>query len=270
MSIPVALQLYSVREDMKKDFEGTLKKVKDMGYSGVEFAGLYDKEPAYIKQLLADIGLAAVSAHVPYAELIKDTQKTLADYADIGMKYIAVPYLDEQNRPGTPEFNITMAYIMAVGNAALGHGLTLLYHNHDFEFVKLDGEYALDVMYKKIPPELLQTELDVCWVHVATGDPVGYINKYAGRAPIVHLKDYTGAKNDNMYELIGIDKKVKDSGEFEFKPLGQGKVDIPGVLNAAQNAGTQWLVVEQDRPSPGKTALECAKISRDYLKGLGY
>ena len=270
MSIPVALQLYTVRDDMQNDFEGTLKKVKEMGYSGVEFAGLYGKDPAYIRNLLSEIGLIAVSAHVPLKELIEQSQKTLNDYKEIGMEYIAVPYLDEKRRPGQSDFQITMGYIAAIGNAAKSKGMTLLYHNHDFEFVKIGDKYGLDVMYDTIPKDLLETELDVCWVHVATGDPVGYVNKYAGRAPIVHLKDYAGSKSDKMYELIGIDKKVDDTGEFEFRPLGRGKVDIAGVMKACEGAGTKWVVVEQDRPSMGLTPLECAKASREYLKELGY
>lgn len=99
--------------------------------------------------------------------------------------------------------------------------MTLLYHNHDFEFTKVDGAYALDRMYADIPAALLQTELDTCWVNVAGESPVAYLNKYAGRAPVVHLKDFVmpGKKPAHMYELIGVDDDGAPGEDevFEFR-----------------------------------------------------
>ena len=91
MSFPVALQLYSVRDAMAEDFAGTIKKVKEMGYDGVEFAGLFEKNPADIKALLAEVGLTPISAHVAYDELAADPEKVIAAYAEMGCMYIAIP-----------------------------------------------------------------------------------------------------------------------------------------------------------------------------------
>lgn len=269
MSLPVALQLFSVRDDMEADFNGTLKKVKAMGYDGVEFAGLYGHSVDDVKKSLREAGLEPVSAHIPIDEFLSDLEGTIGRYLEIGCKYAAIPYLVEELRPGAPKWGETVENIQKIAQAAKKKGMQLMYHNHDFEFVKLNGAYALDTLYETIPAELLQTELDTCWVNVAGEDPVAYVKKYSGRTPVLHLKDFTGSKTENMYELIGIDsKKAEYTKAFEFRPVGYGKQDIPSLLEAAAESGTKWLVVEQDAPSMGKTPLACAEMSIRYLKTL--
>ena len=107
-------------------------------------------------------------------------------------------------------------------------------------------------------------------MNVGGEDPAAYIRKYSGRAEMVHLKDFVGRKSENMYALIGIDENEEKNthGKFEFRPLGKGVQDFPAILRAATEAGTEWVIVEQDSPSMGLTALECAKVSIDYLKTL--
>ena len=104
MSLPVAVQVYSVRDDAKADLKGTLKKIKEMGYDGVEFAGLYDHTAAEVKAMCEEIGLVPLSAHVPFVDMLKDPHGVLSTYAEIGCKYVAVPYLVPEHRPGTPNF----------------------------------------------------------------------------------------------------------------------------------------------------------------------
>jgi len=272
MSFPIALQLYSVREDLKNDFEGTLRKVKALGYDGVEFAGLFGHKPAEIRKLLEEIGLTPLSAHVPFVDLMADPQNAISKYAEIGCKYIVIPYLTPEYRPGAEKFNEVIEGAKTLGKTANELGLTLLYHNHDFEFERINGEYALDILYKNVPSNLLQTEIDTCWVNVAGEDPADYLLKYAGRSPIVHLKDFVmpGKKPDKMYELIGIaeDKKEADAKAFEFRPLGLGVQNFSKILKACKEVGALWIVVEQDAPSLGKTPLECAETSLYYIKSI--
>ena len=172
-TLPVAVQVYSVRDDAERDFKGTMQKIKDMGYDGVELAGLYGMKPAEVKAILEEVGLVPLSAHVPFQELEADIEGTVAQYKEIGMQYIAIPYLMEEDRPGTEKFLKNIETFKKIGEACKKVGITLLYHNHDFEFVKMpNGQYALDYIYTEIPADLLQTELDICWVKVAGEEPV--------------------------------------------------------------------------------------------------
>ena len=265
IKIPVALQLYSVREALQEDFEGTLKKAKAMGYEGVEFAGIYGKDVVQIKKMTDDIGLVPISAHVPVGDMLSDPDGTMEVYEQIGCKFITVPWLDEERRPGGTLYDDTVSGIKMLADCAKKHGLTLLYHNHDFEFTKIDGSYALDILYDNVPA--LMTELDTCWIGVAGEDPAHYVEKYTDRAPIVHLKDYymPGKKPSRMYELIGKDTEDETKDDiFEFRPLGYGVQDFPKIMAAAEKAGSKWCVIEQDNPSMGKTPLECARLSIDY------
>ena len=267
---PIAIQLYSVRDDMEADFAGTVKAVKALGYDGVEFAGLFGKSAAEVKAICAEAGVTPISAHVPFDQMMADPDGVLSTYAEIGCEFVVIPYLTEEYRPGNAKFGEVIEGAKLLGKKAAALGMKLCYHNHDFEFVKLDGEYALDILYREVSADLLQTELDTCWVNVGGEDPAAYIRKYAGRAEIVHLKDFVGGKTENMYALIGIDEnEEKDAGgKFEFRPVGHGRQDFPAILEAAEYAGARWVVVEQDSPCLGKTPMECAKMSIDYLKSL--
>ncbi|MBQ8783199.1 MAG: sugar phosphate isomerase/epimerase [Clostridia bacterium] len=275
MSFPVAVQLYSVRDNMAEDFEGTIKKVKEMGYDGVEFAGLYDNAPEKVKAICEENGLVPISAHVSYDELAADPEKVIGDYATIGVKYIAIPYAVEERRPGAELFDETVEGIRKFAGIAKKYGITMLYHNHDFEFKKVDGVYGLDLLYSTLSADELQTELDTCWVNVGGENPADYVVKYSGRAPVVHLKDFVMSGKDKpakMYALIGIDdgaQSDEEEGEdFAFRPVGYGVQDMPAILEACKKAGTGWVVVEQDSPSMGKTPLESIKMSIDYIKTI--
>ena len=270
--LPVALQLYTVRDNVAEDFLGTLQAVKEMGYDGVEFAGLFGNEPAQVKEWCEAVGLVPISAHVPFDEMVQDIDKVIADYKAIGCEYIVVPYVSEECHPDGANFHQMVKDICIWGEKAHAAGLTLLYHNHDFEFKKLEnGQCGLDYMYENVPAEYLQTELDQCWVKYAGYDPVEYLQKYSGRSPVVHLKDFykSGEQEGDPYALIGIDEgEKKENTAFEFRPVGYGIQDIPAIIEAAKAAGSKWLVVEQDQPSMGKTPIECAETSMEYLKSL--
>lgn len=271
MALPIAVQVYSVRDDAKADLRGTLEKIKKMGYDGVEFAGLYGIAPADVAKMCREVGLVPISAHVPYLDMCGAPKGILAKYAEVGCKYVAVPYLTPDYRPGSACWGEVVENIKMLGEVAKGYGIQLLYHNHDFEFLKVDGKYALDELYDSVPADLLKTELDVCWVNIGGENPADYIRKYAGRSPVVHLKDFFGTKSENMYELIGIKSTApKRPSDFEFRPVGSGMQDIPAILKASEESGAEWVVVEQDSPSMGLTPMECIEKSINYLKSIGY
>lgn len=275
MDIKLGYQIYSAREEAEKDLAAVCAKLKEFGYDGVEFAGFYGYTAEQINDILNANGLVAVSSHVPYVSIVEDMAGTIAFHKAIGCKFIAVPYLDEQTRPGAPGFAAAIRNIAAFGAMCKAEGIQLLYHNHDFEFIKLSGQYGLDFLYDAIPADLLATELDTCWVNVAGECPAAYIRKYAGRCPVVHLKDFIGAKKEGevLYALIksdgSDDVKVEQKEEpaFDFRPVGYGKQDIPAIIAAGLESGAQWFIVEQDRSSE-RPPLDAAKMSCDYVRGL--
>lgn len=268
--LPIAVQVYSVGADANRDFEGTMKKIKEMGYDGVELCGFYGRSPEELRRILDGVGLKAISNHVPLLD--GDVDQILDGCAAIGCEYAVIPYLTEELRPLQPGFEEVMTKLPAIGEACKKRGLTLLYHNHDFEFVKMEnGQYGLDYMYANIPADLLQTELDTCWVNVGGEDPAAYVRKYAGRCPIVHLKDFymKGKKPKKMYDLIGQEdtsgEEIPDRSTFDFRPVGMGLQDIPSIIEAAEESGAKWLVVEQDRSSD-RTPMEAIEASIRYLQ----
>lgn len=267
----LGLQLYSVREDLEKDFLGTLKKVKEMGYDGGELAGIYGYSGKEVKEMFDSVGLVPISAHVPYQDLMSDIEGLIKVHKEIGCKYIVIPYLPEEFRYGTEKYPEVVEGIKKIGEVCKAYGITLLYHNHEFEFVKTEnGKYVLDALYDEISADLLQTEIDTCWVNVGGENPAEYVRKYTGRAPVVHLKDFNGEKSETMYKLIGIESKDEQGAKFEFRPLGHGVQDIQAIVDAAKDAEASWIIAEQDKPSMGKSSLECAQMSIDYMKTIEY
>ncbi len=274
MALPVGVQLYSIRDSVEADMHAALAQVKELGYDGVEFAGLYGNKPADIRAWCAELGLNPISSHVPLDDMLADTEGTLAAYKEIGVRFVVVPYVTEERRPGAAKFDETIEEIARIGKIAADMGLTLLYHNHDFEFHKVGGEYGLDILYKRVPAAYLQTELDTCWVNVGGENPADFVRKYTGRAPVVHLKDFhmSGKLPKHLYALIGLDDDKTDDepSTFEFRPCGCGMQDMPAILAASVDAGAEWVIVEQDEPSMGLSRMECIAKSRENLRKLGW
>ena len=269
-TIPVGLQLYSVRDALQSDLKGTLKKIKEMGYDYVEHAGFHGLTAKEFRAALDEAGLIAVSAHVSYNDMLNNIDKVVDDCVTIGAKFVALPYLEPAYRPGAEKFDEVVENLSVFGKKFAENGIQLLYHNHDFEFQRMpDGQYAIDYMYETVDASLLATEFDCGWVNVSGENPAEYIRKYAGRCPVVHLKDYTGQRTENMYNLIGLKETSKPSELFQFRPVGYGKLDIPSIIKAATESGTNYFIVEQDS-SLDQTPLEAVEMSRKYLKTLGF
>jgi sugar phosphate isomerase/epimerase len=271
----VALQLYTIREDMEKDLEAALRTVKEIGYDYVEFAGYYGQPAEKIKELLDKYQLICVSVHQGYDVFLKDEQASIEYLKTIGAKYCAIPWMGKDKHAGTPAYDNTVKEITSVGKALKNDGIQLLYHNHDFEFETFEEKFLLDWLYESVSDDYLQAEIDTCWVKYAGQDPAAYVRKYTGRTPIVHLKDFV-SPNFNagpVYALIDNSGKEDKSATsevatFSFKPVGYGVQDIPSILAAAEDAGAEIVVVEQDQ-SPDRPAMEAAKMSREYLRTLG-
>lgn len=274
--LPVGIQVYGLRdllENTPEQFPAVMKQVKELGYDGVELAGLYGLDPTFIRDTLAEIGLTPLSAHVPLADMMANIEKVIADYQLIGVDYLVVPYLPEEYRHLTPGYPVVIEEMKKIGAAVKAAGMKLLYHNHNFEFVRLeDGTFGFDDIYRQVPADLLMVEPDTCWIKVAGQDPVEYIHKYGSRCEVIHLKDFVKEGNpQNLYKLIGIEteEKEEDTGFFEFRPVGFGQMLWGPILNASLEAGAKWVVVEQDEHYD-LPPIECARRSREYLKILGW
>ena len=269
----VGLQLYSVRGDMEKDFEGTLRAVKEMGYDYVEFAGYYNKSAEEVKALLDGIGLACPSVHQGPDLFLEKGQEAVDYLKTIGVKYSAVPWYGIENYQNG-NFDKTVMKFRTVGELLKKNGIKLTYHNHDFEFNYLDGEFILEKIYKALP-DLIEGEVDTCWCRYAGVDPATFISKYEGKMKTLHLKDFKCKKlaSGPVYALIDDTGKAKEPASkedngFEFCPLGMGIQDFPAILQAAERVGIEYVFVEQDE-SKNRPPLEAARISREYLKSLG-
>ena len=273
----VALQLYSVRDEMEKDMESALRAVKAMGYDYVEFAGYCGHPAEEVRRMLDTIGLECVSVHQGYEVFLKNGEAEAAFLKTIGAQYCAVPWMGPEGHKGSDAFGQTLRDFEEVSRTLKAAGIQLLYHNHDFEFETVDGKYKLDWLYESLPADVLQTEIDTCWVRYAGEDPAAYLRRYAGRSPVVHLKDFTSSrlKSGPVYALIDNEGNAGETAQseeaandFRFQPLGRGIQDFPAILAAAEDAETDIVVVEQDA-SPDRPTLEAARISREYLKSLG-
>lgn len=183
--------------------------------------------------------------------------------------------MEPGKQKGNNCFPQTVAEITQVGKVLKKAGIQLCYHNHDFEFKKFEGKFLLDWLYESVPADLLETEIDTCWVHYAGYNPADYVLKYSGRAHIVHLKDFvcTNLAQGPVYALIGNNgKEIQDASHeengFEFRPIGDGIQNFSEILNACEKAETEYVIVEQDQWGNGDS-MEFAKVSRKYLKSLG-
>jgi sugar phosphate isomerase/epimerase len=246
--LPVALQLYTVRDELSKDFGATVRRVAEIGYTSVEFAGTGDLSAKELKALLNELGLTAVGPHTGLDQLASDLDATLAYFGELGVPYITCPYMPETYR--TPEmFGETCALLNRIGQACQGHGMQFCYHNHAFEFETRIGDKTLfDVLYDDTDPDLVKGELDVYWVQYAGYDPVKVIASRPGRFPLIHLKDMT-------------------AGEPTFAEVGEGILDMPAIFVASEANGAQWYVVEQDRCQ--RPTMESAKLSFENLTSMG-
>ena len=271
----VGLQLYSIREDMEQDMDAALKQVKEIGYDYVEFAGYFDHPAEEIRQMLDKYGLECVSVHQAPQWYAEEGQNAVDFVKTLGVQYSAIPHWSVEKLAGTPEWEETVKLFTQTGKLLKENGIQQLYHNHEFEFSKYEGKFLLDWNYETIPPEYLQPQIDTCWVHYAGYDPAEYLLKYSGRIKVVHLKDFVCTKlgGGPVYALIGKDgkeekKATREENGFEFRPVGYGVQNFPSIISAAEKAGAEILIVEQDR-SGERPAMEAAKMSREYLKSLG-
>jgi sugar phosphate isomerase/epimerase len=259
----IGVQLYTVRDDMKKDFDGTLAKVAAIGYKEVEFAGYFDHTPQQVRAVLDKNGLVAPSMHTDYKSLAADRfPKVIADSLVVGHQYIVNPWIDDDIRKDPDSWKRSAAVFNKCGEACKKAGLQFAYHNHHFEFIQVHGKYAYDILLEETDPKLVQLEMDLCWMTVARQDPMKYFARYPGRFPLVHVKDVK-----TVPPFVTPGQPVEFEKVFpEMTAVGSGSIDWKNIFAHAGNAGIKHYFVENDYPKGG--AFEEIKASHDYLEKL--
>jgi len=271
----VGIQLYTVRAAMKTDFAGTIAKVAATGYKEVEFAGLFDpmggyfgRSPKEVRAILDGNGLAAPSAHAGYDVVEKKWPEALEAAKIVGHSYIICPWIDEKQRSQPGGWKRAVNLFNKAGEASKKAGIQFGYHNHSFEFdpaLSLDGKLPYDFFLAELNPEFVTMELDLCWISVAGKDPVAYFEKYPGRFPLVHVKDWIkDASTPSAYQGA-MGQSVKFGGRMA--DVGQGSVDWKRIFAHSEQAGIKHYFVENDDP---QSVLDDIKISYDYLHTLQF
>lgn len=273
----MGLQLYTVRDDMDADMDAALGRVAEIGYEYVEFAGGYRGRTAEeVKELLKKHGLKCNSVHQAPQMFIEKGQEAVDFFKTFGAEYAVIPHYALDKLAGTAEWENTVKLFTELGTLLRKNGMQLLYHNHDFEFNTFEDKYLIDHIFDTVPDDLILPEFDTCWVKYGGEDPCKYIEKFAGRIKLLHMKDFTSSKlgcGEPVYALIDNDGKPQRKSnfvenDFHYRPCGKGIQDFNSILASAEKAGIEYLIVEQDA-SEDMPAMEAAKISRDYFKSLG-
>jgi sugar phosphate isomerase/epimerase len=241
----VGLQLYTVRDQMAKDLDGTLAAIAAAGYPIVETAGLYNLSAADLRAKFDKHGIRTVSGHYPLADIEKSPDTVFQTAKTLGQEYVTVPWLDPSLR--TPEtFASLPARLNKIGEQAKAAGLKTAYHNHDFEFQTYGASTtAMERLLAGTDPALVNFELDGYWAYKADHDPAALVAKYPGRFVMVHLKDSTAAPAK------------------EFADVGSGVIDFRKFITSASANGLRYAFVERDvSPDP----LASIKASHQYLE----
>lgn len=253
----IGLQLYTLRNEMGKDAKGTLAKVAAQGYKTVETFGYGDGKwfGMNATELLATLkanGLTTPSGHTFPASIflqsgwVEKWKPAVKDAKSIGQEFIVIPWLEEQYRASPDNYKKIAAALNKAGAICKQTGIKLAYHNHDFEFVPVDGKTGLDILLKETDPKLVFFELDIYWVSKAGKDPLALFAKHPGRFAMWHVKD------------------MDNTPKKDFTEVGSGVINYKKIFNYAKQSGMKYFFVEQDM-CPG-APLESTAKSITYLK----
>jgi sugar phosphate isomerase/epimerase len=246
----IALQLYTLRDQAKKDLTDTLKKVREMGWEYVQWSGMPKLPAEKIRAELDAAGLKAIAAHTGMEPFEKNFDSKVEFWKTVGIKDIAPGSMMEDCKSDLKAWLEGARRLDALGAKFRAAGLRLSYHNHDFELKKFPGDERrkLDILMESTSAQNLCAEFDLAWLRVGGVDPAAYIRKYKGRCPVVHAKDVVRASKGKP---------------MQFKPLGQGELSWPEIFAAGDEAGIEWYIYEQD--SGEGSPFDYARASYEFL-----
>ena len=268
------LQLYSVRDEMKTDAAGTLKKLAEMGYKYLEHANYIDHKfyhysPKEFRTVLDGLGLKMISGHVrlepnDWDESKKDFtdswKQTVGDAAILGQKYIVSPWLEEASRKTYDDILHFMDVFNKCGELCKKNGVRFGYHNHDFEFsTVLNNKKIFDIILQNTDPQLVAQQLDMGNLYNGGAIAIAVVMQYPGRFELMHVKDE-----------IKTSPSSTSKDKYESTILGEGIVNTKQVCDLGRKSGgTQYFIIEQESYQ-GKSPLDCAKADLEIMKKWGY
>lgn len=228
-AIPLAVQLYTLRDLVAKDFVSAINQVAQIGYAGVELAGYGNLGSAgAVKRSIDEAGLRIVAVHVGIETLETEFDRVVDEQRTLNNTTIICPWIPQARREDAAGWKRVAHGLNQIGTACRERGLEFCYHNHSFEFQEFDGQTGMDILLGHGEPTLVKIELDTYWLQHGGQDPVAFINRLGNRVPLVHLKDMAS----------GPDRR--------FAPVGTGVLDFAGILRAMRKSRARWGVVEQD------------------------
>jgi len=248
--IPIALQLFSVREDCARDLPGTLKAVAEMGYDGVEFAGYYNRTAKELRKMVDDLGLKVAGTHIGLNTLQGDElEKTIEFNKILGNKFLIVPWIPEELRNSKQAWLNVAQLFSDVSKKVKRKGMRVGYHNHHMEFIPIDGEMPWDIFYGAASPDVVM-QLDTgnaLHGKISVDEVLAIMKRYPGRAVTVHLKEFSAT---NPKAIIG-------EGDMKWKQFFKLCETV---------GGTEWYIVEQE--SYAYPPLECVKRCVENLRKM--
>jgi len=271
LKVPLGLQLYSVREQLPKDYEGTLKQLGAIGFREVESAGYYNHTAAQVKQAISSAGLHLVSAHYGSDDLHQKLDEIISFSKDVGVSYIICSFpgfkdpsrvknLTNKQKSGAftmEDWRWNAEQFNAIGAKVSAAGLKFGYHNHTMEFHKEHGVVPYDELLRLTDPAHVTMEMDCGWVTVGGANPIDYLQKYPNRISMLHAKDFKGITPTSSIENVPT-----------IVELGQGTIDYRPIFAAAAKAGgIKHCFVEQE--GYNVAPMEGLKIDADYMHKLG-
>lgn len=248
-----AAQLYTLREFLKtpEDIAKSLKKVKQIGYNAVQVSAIGEIGDQELKDIADREGLAICATHIPYPDFTNNLDAVIEKHKTWGCKYVGLGGLPQEFRTSAEGYSTFAKEASEIGRKLKDAGLKFIYHNHNFEFAKFDGKSGLEILLEESDPEAFDFELDVYWVQAGGADPIEWIRKVAGRMKVVHLKDMI----------------VTPEREQLFAEVGEGNMNIPGILEACKETGVEWAPVEQDQ-CYDRDPFDSLEISYQNLKKM--
>ncbi len=243
----IGAQLFTVRDFCQNltDFEESLKKIADIGYKNVQVSGTCGYDPDWLDEKLRENGLKCVITHNPDSKLLSDAKKVCEDNLKFGCRYIGLGCYHFD----TGSLDEFCGNYLTVARTVKENGGYFMYHNHDGEFVKIDGKPIIELLAERMPEDLFGFTLDVFWVQAGGGDPGYWLERLSGRVPCIHLKDFAHGR--------------------KMAPIGDGNINFDRIFEKAKSAGTKYMLVEQD-DCYGENPFDCLKRSYDYLTAKGF